>query len=192
MGAVVSVPSKKAKSTKQIRLKSGKIVCDCNTPDLEIISNVEDTELKGCTINIDNSSGLNEFFNVQLVGGGAGGSSQLGGSAGETKVVRYPALNGEYVVILGYGGYKDKNELYVGRNGTPTALYKVKNDGKLELMEFALGGVGFSEIPDAGEVFSGDEKKGKIPSIEQTGETICGAGGDAGAKGNIGGAIISW
>ena len=198
MGAVVSVPFKKAKTTKRVQFQNGTRVCDCNNYD-GLENNIPYCDIK----TIDNPTGRNEFFTIQLVGGGAAASPEIGGDAGESKTVYYPSMNGRYRAYLGLGGeYAD--DLYSKKNGGNTVLYKILDDGNYELIEFAAGGVGSLETIQEVELH-GDRTReslavGLLPQFTsaQTGALVCGAGGnaplsnDARRNGNAGGVVISW
>ena len=58
----------------------------------------------------------NEFYTVELIGGGAGGTTNARGGAGESKAVYYPSLRGTYKIVLGAGGEAENN-------GKPTIFY---------------------------------------------------------------------
>ncbi|MBQ4646627.1 MAG: hypothetical protein IJB79_04695 [Candidatus Gastranaerophilales bacterium] len=182
MGAVVTMTFKKAKVTKHTQFRNGMEIHDCNS--------ASDSRL----LTIDNVNGRNEFFTIQLVGGGAAGSDQKGGAAGETKIVHYPTMSGQYFIKLGAGGQRGTNI-----NGGTTAIYKVTDTGAYELMEFALGGVGSNERIFTEDIPSGktaaDLARGEVPNFDEadTGGAIrCGSGGDAGNNGIMGGVVIKW
>ena len=185
MGSVVTLAFKKAKQTINKYLEEGYEVCDCTSG----------TDY--CIITIDNQTGRNEFFTIQILGGGAAGSAEKGGAAGETKIVHYPALNGQYYVKLGAGGQFGSENI----NGGNTAIYKILDNGKFELLEFATGGVGSNEKIDSStlppDVTEEELKIGEKPNFDSsqaTGSTLlqCGAGGNAGANGVMGGVLIKW
>ena len=185
MGSVITVTFKKAKQTINKYLAEGYEVCDCTSG----------TDY--CLITIDNNSGRNEFYTIQILGGGAAGSAEKGGAAGETKIVHYPTLNGQYYIKLGAGGEYGGENI----NGGNTAIYKVLENGKFELLEFAMGGVGSKEKIDIASlppgVSASDLAKGEQPNFEassadEVSMMQCGAGGDAGRNGTMGGVIIKW
>lgn len=181
MGATISIPFKKAKMTQSIMAKDGTQKCSCldNPPNNE------------CKITINNPSGRNEFFTIQLLGGGAAGSAYKGGAAGEAKIVHYPTLNGEYLIKLGAGGVYGSSNI----NGGNTAIYKIDDDGHHELIEFASGGIGSNEKIYTDEIYDTtavDYTLGEKPSFGTDTETSCGKGGNAGQDGMLGEVIIKW
>lgn len=207
MGTVVTIPFKKSKITKKIQFQNGEVICDCNSPASDLKSgNVSGMKYSYCEFEIDNPTGKTEFYTVRLVGGGAAASNEIGGNAGEGKEMIYPALTGKYRIYLGMGGEYNASDINTPRNGGSTILYKVLDDGTLELMDFALGGSASMETIQEEELSGGATLEtlalGKAPSFnirnDMTGMKACGAGGNApsysasGHDGNIGGAMISW
>jgi len=183
MGASISIPFKKNKLTKPTPTKTGLATCSCSDSPLN----------NECILTIDNPNGRNEFFTVQILGAGAAGSSEKGGAAGEAKSIVYPTLNGQFLVKLGKGG------VYGGTNanGGHTILYKITDDGKYEILEFAKGGTAHNEKLHTSELhddsLAARETEGKRPDFG-TGNiaTSCGAGGNAGQNGKDGEVIIRW
>ena len=190
MGSVITIPLKKAKTTKHIQFKNGEFVCDCNNTTNSWTLDGE--SFTHCDFPIDNPSGQSEFFTIQLVGGGAAGSDEIGGDAGESKIVHYPSMNGNYRIVLGVGG--EFGSFYI--NGGNTVLYKQNDSGNWELVEFASGGVGSQETIQDHELSEGvtrdDMKNGLRPDFGIAGALACGAGGNAQQPGIMGGAIIRW
>lgn len=165
MGIAISIPMKKAKKTDFVQQKRDTFVCSC--------------EEKECRFKIDNPAGKNEFFTIQLIGGGARGGDYTGGAAGETRIIHYPSMNGEYYIKLGEGG---KNSSY---NGGNTVLYKIKEDGKYEVLEFAVGGKYSNEQNGSDTITTGELPRSEIGDN-------CGAGGNKQQDGKDGGAVIKW
>ena len=184
MGAAISIPFKKSKQTNYVQSNHDEIICSC-------------TDGSQCRITIENPSGRNEFYTLQLIGGGAAGSSQKGGAAGEAKIVHYPSLpEGDYIIQLGEGGRYDGGNI----NGGTTAIYRVTDTGN-ELLEFALGGRGSNEIIHQSEISDDNREntiraqlqQGELPSFgAQATNSSCGAGGNSTANGNRGVVIIKW
>ena len=204
MGSVVTIPFKKAKLTQNVQLRSGEIIWDCNTtaPDLKTGTS-GGGQYAYCEFTIDNPTGKDEFFTVQLVGGGAAASTEIGGRPGEEKEIIYPSMTGKYRIYLGIGGEYHNNSITVPRNGGATVLYKVLESGSLELMDFAAGGSASMETLHDFEVSGGATKEslaiGVTPHfVTNPGMKICGAGGNAPSYGStqndgiMGGARISW
>ena len=191
MGAVVSIPFKKAKQTKNVQLNASDFVCSCSD---------NNAQNGYCDFSTDNSTGRFEFFEVTLIGGGAAAGPHKGGGAGEVKRVLLPTMHGNYRIQLGAGGTT------ANRNGGNTALYVKTGEGasaKYELLEYAMGGLSTNE-----EIFTDEhpagmdpadyevqQKTGGEPGVILSPNALCGRGGDAGGSntdGIMGGAAISW
>lgn len=204
-GGMVSITFKKAKDTMPTQKQTNMIICSCdNARSIKC-----DCNGRTCTVEkIDPHGGRHEFFTVQILGGGAAGSAERGGQAGEGKIVHYPTLEGEFLVQLGEGGkYKDTSG---NINGGASAIYQIKKDDKgnfqgYELLEFALGGMGSNEKINDGDIRAEDPasdeykkeeaelQKGKAPTFA-SGDSLssCGAGGDYQQNGQDGEVIIKW
>ena len=191
IGAAVSIPMKKAKETKHNKKQDGVKMCSCNSDENK-------TSIDTCILEFE-PSGRFEFYTVQILGGGAAGSSPSsgdgkGGVAGEAKIIHYPTLAGRYVVKLGAGGVVGSAYPHGGN----TVIYKITDGGQYELVEFARGGVSGPQekinttaLSDTSLI---DElKKGEIATFgADATTTACGAGGDAGKNGQMGEVIIKW
>ncbi len=165
---------KKATTTTEVTKKDGVFVCSC----LDSVNGE-------CTFVPENQY-TQEFYTIQLLGGGAGGgvgTNKKGGSAGEGKVIYYPSLpvdgNTVYKIKLGEGGE-------AGKNGGQTTFYKVTN-GNVEIIDFARGGITTNE--DA-EIIDGIYDVTGETSVY--GENGCGRGGDGMQAGTMGEVIIRW
>ena len=196
---MLTVSFKKSKMTATVQRTHNEIVCSCS--DEEVIRNDY-----VCEIQIENPTGRHEFYTIQLLGGGAAGSTCRGGAAGEAKIITYPSLEtGTYYIKLGAGGTSARY------NGGSTVLYKKDENNRLRVVEFARGGM--AEINNAPCVYEELEaysdaslraeaeekiKKGEAPTFGagQTFDSNCGAGGDYQASGNQSGnygeVIIKW
>ena len=193
---------KKSKELPEYGKKAGEFVCSCSNK-----KTIDDEY----TCRITLSKDMGEFYSIQIVGGGAGGDKK-GGGAGESKVIHYPGMDGEYIIKLGLGGIK-------GKNGGHTAIYKIndRNQDNVQsttytLVEFARGGITTNEkIPEelnpANPQDAEEIKKlqtGEAPGYSEYSEEdikekkelkdkkVCGRGGDACAAGNAGEVIIRW
>lgn len=211
-GGMVSISFKKAKQTMPTQKQTNMAICSC-VPERSIKCTCNG---RTCTLDkIDNNGGRHEFFTIQILGGGAAGSSQRGGQSGEGKIIHYPTLDGEFLVQLGEGGKYGTNKI----SGGTTAIYKINKDdkgaGTYELLEFALGGVGSNEIVHAGDLRADQAsepiaykeeletiQRGKAPTFASS-ESLssCGAGGVSGdyegavaedKNGKDGEVIIKW
>ena len=213
-GSMVSLTFKKAKQTMPTQKQVNMAICSC-VPDRNIKCTCTG---RNCTLEkIENVGGRHEFFTIQILGGGAAGSTQRGGQSGEGKIIHYPALDGEFHVQLGEGGKFGTSNV----NGGTTAIYKINKNDKgteaYELLEFALGGVGSNELIHSGDIRADQAsepaayeeelrniQRGKAPAFA-SGESLssCGAGGDARAyvplagetidlNGKDGEVIIKW
>lgn len=201
-GGMVSITFKKAKHTMPTQKQVNMVICSCD-PSRSIKCTCEG---RTCRVDkINHNGGRHEFFTIQMLGGGAAGSDERGGQAGEGKIVHYPTLEGEFLVQLGEGGKYGTNNI----SGGATAIYKINKDDKnnffgYELLEFALGGVGSNEKINDGDISLSetdplyDEEKtklqqGKTPTFA-SGESLvsCGAGGNFKANGQDGEVIIKW
>ena len=164
---------KKAKTTVDTPKRGGKFVCSCLTGSGE------------CTFRPENQY-TQEFYTVQILGGGAGGgtgANKKGGGAGEGKVVYYPSMPIEegtyYKIKLGEGAE-------AGKNGGQTTIYKV-NGSNVEVLDYAKGGVTTNE--NAEEIDGILNTSGEVSNYDENG---CGRGGDAMQSGTTGEVIIRW
>lgn len=167
---------KKATTTTEIPKSGGSFVCSCiNSTNGE------------CTF-VPDDAFRQEFYTIQLVGGGAGGglgSGKKGGGAGDGKDVYYPSLpvdkdkNTQYKIKLGEGGD-------AGKNGGQTTFYRVEGSN-IEVLEYAKGGITTNE--NAEEVDGILETSGQYSKYSENG---CGRGGDAMSGGTMGEVIIRW
>ena len=165
--AVLPMLLKKGKMPTEYGKKDGFYNCSCKA----------DNSAKTCTFKTAEQPNIKEFVTINMVGGGAGGSSAAhgkGGAAGEVRTVHYPAMKGVFEIELGIGGAK-------GKNGGDTILKF--ND---EIIEVAKGGVSNNETTTLKE-----EMYGESSPIQATDEP-CGKGGDAGEQGHQGEVIIRW
>ncbi len=170
---------KKAKKPTQPAKKSGEEICSCQS-----------AQNGSCTFSFSNSE-TKEFFTIQMIGGGASGGKYKGGGAGEAKIVYYPALNGKYVIQLGKGGkYSNGN----GQNGGNTVLYKQNDNGSLELVEYARGGVTNNEKIDSSlsQQEKTEQRQGQMPAFSEGEISVCGKGGNSGDQGTMGEVVIRW
>ena len=183
--------------TETVQRTHNEIVCSCSDEEVRRNNYV-------CEIQIENPAGRHEFYTIQLLGGGAAGSTCRGGAAGEAKIITYPSLEtGTYYIKLGAGGTSTRY------NGGSTILYKKdETTNRLEVVEFARGGMAEVNNPPCNyeeelEAYStpalraeAEEKikKGEAPTFGagQTFDSRCGAGGDFGQSGNYGEVIIKW
>ena len=174
IAAAFPILFKKATTTKEPAKKGGSFVCSC-----------VDSVNGECTFEPKNQYSQ-EFYTVQIVGGGAGGgigSQKRGGASGESKVVYYPSLPVSdgvvYKIKLGEGGQ-------AGQNGGQTTLYRV-NGSNIEVLDFARGGISTNE--NAEEVDGIYNTSGEVSAYS---ENICGRGGDSNQAGTMGEVIIRW
>jgi hypothetical protein len=162
--AVTPIIFKKNVATTDFGKESGTFVCSCSGS----------SATKQCTFNVE-KSGTREFYTIQLLGGGAGGGSATtmrGGGAGESKVVYYPSMDGQYIITIGAGGAK----------GNPGGQTTITKSGTV--LEYANGGITTNETA----VIS-SEQIGETPAYSENG---CGKGGNSGSSGIAGEVIIRW
>jgi len=181
MASVLPILFKKSKATRPKPKDTSVQVFSCNiTQNLDAIKDVE-IEPDGSLIlkwEPENPE-RDEFYTIELIGGGAGGTQNSKGGAGEAKVVYYPALYGQFGIKLGNGGA-------VNENGADTVLYVREKEGDdWYPLEVAHGGLatnqtesGVSNIPNH-----------RNDTIEND---TCGFGGEIGQAGTMGEVIIRW
>ena len=131
-GASVPMVFKKNNLIKDSLHKTGTWKCSCDTEDPHCDFNADEIVKMG-----------SEFFIIQMTGGGGAGGTEAtgkGGSAGESRTIYYPAMQGNYRVVLGKGGSPETIT-----NGGITALYKIEkdenNNDRFILLESVRGGV---------------------------------------------------
>ena len=184
--AVLPILTKKERKPDAPQRIVGTKICTCDEalldPDNENIK-----EGPACKFEFD-AKKQNEFYTIQLQGGGAGGSTNRGGSAGEIQTIYFPGLDGEYIVQLGVGGA-------INKNGGHTVLYRKYTDATgnhIEILGYARGG---TTNPEGVDWLEGDEKteleKGVLARFSAS-EKKCGSGGDKGQAGLMGEAVIRW
>ena len=184
MGATVSIPFKMKKQTKTPKKQANLAKCSC----------VDSPINNECDIEIDNPTGRYEFFTISMTGAGGAGSpgggsnAGKGGLAGESKTMVYPMLSGKYLIKLGKGGVFGSSDI----NGGNTVIYKITNDGKYEILEYALGGAGHKENVHNDELYDDSLALGETLANSSGHGERCGAGGATGENGIDGEVIIKW
>lgn len=177
MAAALPITFNKVKTDrKNIARIDGQYYFSCNG------TNIKNCSGNSCVFEILPKEKI-EFAHIRLVGGGGaggvgcpGGAVCRGGTSGEVKNIVLPYMQGKYKIVLGSGGDSP------GKNGEPTALYRILGSSE-ELIASAAGGISTNEA-----ILYDEDKNGEVT------ETGCGNGGGAnnGGKGTKGGVEITW
>lgn len=169
MGSVVQIAFKKQKTpSNKVNDTNRKVFNSQECPSGEALWTVENPE-------------ANEFYTVELIGGGAGGTTNARGGAGESKAVYYPSLRGTYKIVLGAGGEAENN-------GKPTIFYRCKNGESdcTEILDYALGGIATNE--------ESLDENWHVPNLRDdlNPSDVSGYGGENYSKGQMGEVIVRW